>query len=295
MEKKTLPAKNNLSIITITYNSSNRIIRLLESLELEKKNIAEIIIIENNSPDSRDTKRKILLYEVNSLNKIKFINNKRNIGFGKACNIGVKNISSENILFLNPDCEIEYNSLGILLTHLSLNNADIIGGKTLNYSSQSHRSAFRAPNLSTGLFDFSNLGKILSIQGGTKHFYYGDKNILENKDDTKVGGVSGAFLLIKKKSFNLLNGFDKEFFMYLEDVDLCVRANKSGMKVIFCPHSKILHEGGASSKNKYRIRHTAWFDSRRYYYKKHFNTIANIIIQPVFLVEELLLKVFKKI
>ena len=100
---------------------------------------------------------------------------------------------------------------------------------------------------------------------------------------------------ITRKAFIELDGFDENIFMYLEDVDLGKRASDLGMKVIFCPHSTIWHIGGASSYNKYKIRHQAWFDSRKYYFKKHFGLLINLIIQPLYTIEEFMLKKLKHI
>jgi GT2 family glycosyltransferase len=154
----------------------------------------------------------------------------------------------------------------------------------------------RKPNLNIGLFEFSNFGKLFKTERGHTDFYYLDNpKILKGSSDINVDALGGAYLMIRRDSFDKLNGFDEAFFMYLEDVDLSVRANNLGMKVIYCPHSIIKHVGGASSDNKYKIRHQAWFDSRKYYFKKHFGFLTNLIIQPIYTIEEFLLKWIKNI
>jgi hypothetical protein len=257
-----------------------------------KNYIEEVIIIENDSPDKEKT-QKICQQYSKKLN-IKFINN-NNAGFGKSCNLGANISSSELILFLNPDTELQKNSLKILTSHMVMTKADIIGGKAINYENYPHGSVVRAPNLFIGLFEFSNLGKIFNIQKAHRDFYYEDKKILNSDSDIEVDAVSGAYLLISRKAYKILHGFDENIFMYLEDVDLGKRANDAKMKVLFCPHSVIWHIGGASSKNKYKIRHQAWFDSRKYYFKKHFGLLTNLIIQPLYTIEEFLLKTYRSI
>lgn len=284
--------RNRVSIVTITYNSSSNISKLLASLLECKEFISEVIVIENNSPEKKETELVCREY-TNRLN-IKFTLNS-NVGFGKSCNMGAKTATSDLILFLNPDTELQKNSLKILLNHAAKCNADIIGGKAINFEGKIHGSVVRAPKLFIGLFEFTNLGKIFNIKKAHKLFYYEDNKLLESKIDRLVDAVSGAYLLISKKAFSKLNGFDENIFMYLEDIDLGKRANELGMKVVFCPHSIIWHIGGASSKNKYKIRHQAWFDSRKYYFKKHLGLFGNIIIQPIFFIEEFLLKKFKSL
>lgn len=282
---------SKISIITVTYNSSTQIDKLLKSLVKNNAYINDIIVVENNSLDKYKTKKICEKYK--NLLDINFVLRDQNLGFGKSCNYGASIARSNYILFLNPDTELHTNSLKIMLEHMLKNKADIIGGIAINYEGKPHGSVVRVPDIFIGLFEFSNLGKIFNVQTAHRRFYYEDQNILESKVDQRVDAVSGAYLLITKGAFKILNGFDENIFMYLEDVDLGKRANELKMKVVFCPHSKIFHIGGASSNNKYKIRHQAWFDSRKYYFKKHFGIFTNIVIQPLYSIEEFLLKRFK--
>lgn len=282
----------SISVVTVTYNSSATIKKLLNSFIVSKTIVKEIIIIENNSKDKKETEEVSKKYS-DKLNII-FIKND-NVGFGKSCNLGANLASGDYLLFLNPDTELRKNSLALLIKHMNEDKADIIGGKAVNEHRHPHGSFVRSPTLKIGLFEFSNIGKALHINAGHRDFYYEDTNYINSNNDSEVDAVSGAYLLIRKSSFAKLNGFDENIFMYLEDVDLCVRGKEMKMKIFFCPHSIINHVGGASSDNKYKIRHQAWFDSRRYYYQKHFGLLTNMIIQPIYIVEEKLLKKFKSL
>jgi hypothetical protein len=262
----------------------------LESLEGSSNYIKEIIIIENDSPDKHETQMFCNTFDGNL--EIKFRLNE-NVGFGKSCNLGAKISKSKYILFLNPDTRLLEDSIKILYEHMYLSEADIVGGKALDYKGKMHGSVVRMPNLFVGLFEFSNLGKLLGIEKAHNHFYYDDIDVTNLTRDEEVDAVSGAYLLVSRQAFNNIGGFDDRFFMYLEDVDFCKRAIALGFKTMFCPHSKILHIGGFSSKNKYRINHQAWFDSRRYYFKKHFSIFVNLLIQPLYSIEEFLLKKYR--
>lgn len=287
--------KKQISIVIVTYNSSKHIGKLLKSLIGEMAIIREIIIIENNSLDKKSTKRVVSTFiKLHKNIKIEYIEKATNNGFAKSCNEGAWISSGKYLLFINPDTEIKEKSLRTLLDHAIQNESDIAGGIVENFSGGKHHTIIRSPNLNVGLFEFSNLGKMLGISKWHDFFYYEDNSsTLNPSKDKVVDAIGGAYLLVKKLSFEKLKGFDERFFMYLEDVDLGVRANKLGMIVMYCPHSVIMHEGGASSKNKYRIRHQAWYDSRKNYYLKHFGLITNVIIQPLFYVEEKLLKLLR--
>lgn len=288
--------KHPVSIVIVTYNSADHILNLLNSLKSVSL-IEKIIVIENNSPQASKTERIIKKYiSENQQKSIQFISNTKNDGFGKSCNLGAKLCDSKFILFINPDTLVEPNSIKVLYDHAVNSYADLIGGKSFTFFGKRHLTVIREPNLNIGLFEFSNLGKIFRTERGHSDFYYLNKHsIINSKNDTEVDALGGAYLMVNKSSFVALNGFDEKFFMYLEDVDLSVRAKQLGMKVVYCPHSKIKHIGGASSDNKYKIRHQAWFDSRKYYFRKHFGLWINLLIQPLYSVEELLLKFIKKI
>jgi GT2 family glycosyltransferase len=191
---------------------------------------------------------------------------------------------------LNPDTILNKSSLQILLEHAEKNSIYLMGGKTLKDNGNIHNTVVRFPTISIGLFEFTNLGKIFGVKKGHQQFYYEDIKIYKSKVDIRVEALGGAYLLAKLKSFKSINGFDEDYFMYLEDVDLGLRAYKAGLKVMFCPHSEIEHVGGASSTNKHHIRHQAWYDSRRIYFRKHHGNMVNMFMQPLYVIEELLLK-----
>lgn len=293
---KNSSSKNtrDISLVIVTYNSSNSIGILLQSLFSSEYPIKETIIIENNSPERVKTTNVINQFKKKHPQFIiKYIQNERNDGFAKSCNLGATIASNNIILFLNPDTRVFKSSISILIHHLVDTNADIIGGKAVSAQGAPHHTAIRTPTFFTGLFEFTNLGKILGISASHKQFYYENTGELILNNDLAVDAISGAYLMITKKAFIKLQGFDEDYFMYLEDVDLGVRAKSKQMKIIYCPHSVIFHEGGASSKNKYRIRHQAWYDSRKTYYKKHFGIIENMLIQPLFNIEERILKILR--
>lgn len=291
-----MKSKNPINIVTVTYNSKDTIIPLLKSLS-NNVILSKIIIVENNSRDSAQTKRLVNGYiKNNGIHNIKFINNRNNDGFGKSCNLGAEQCNSDYILFINPDTVVGDSSIKILHNHAIRSSADIIGGKSTTFSGGQHLTVIREPNLNIGLFEFSNLGKLFHTERGHSDFYYlNEESVINAKQDVEVDALGGAYLMVKRSSFEKLNGFDEKIFMYLEDVDISIRAKQAGMKVIYCPHSMIKHIGGASSDNKYKIRHQAWFDSRKYYYRKHFGLFVNLIIQPLYSVEEFLLKKIKKV
>jgi len=284
--------KYGCDIFTVTYNSSETILSFLKSLENNWKYINTVFILENNSPDKHKTEYLVKQYIANNKKlsyKIFFKLQSENFGFARSCNESLKLGHSPYILFLNPDAQLKSNSLEIMISHAINGEADIVGGLVEDYHGNTQYTAVYKPGFIVGIFEFTNLGKLLNISIGKRKFYPQSQINFSIENDIEVDAVSGAYLLIKRKSFVKLMGFDERFFMYLEDVDLGVRAISQKMRVLFCPHSSILHIGGFSSKNKYKIHHKAWFESRKYFYKKHYGFFINLVLQPVFYIEEKLL------
>jgi hypothetical protein len=282
----------SISIVTVTYNSSQKINLLLRSIAKQTGIMdIELIIVDNNSPDQKELKQYIQKFrEMHPDIRIITAYKKNNLGFGVSCNFGASLSNFENILFLNPDTILTKKCLSILINHARNSNADICGGMSIHIDSRDvHRTVFKKPTFQTMLFEFSNLGKITGLSG---NFYYDEGSM---RKDSDVDGVGGAYLLVKRESFKQLNGFDKNIFMYLEDVDICIRAKKLGMRIVYCPHSIIKHVGGASSNNKYRIVQKAWYNSREYYAKKHFPLLQSGILVLLFKIERFLLEIRKKI
>ena len=276
----------SISIVTVTYNSSSKINSFLNSVR-KTKGIKNIILVDNNSSDVGDLKKIVNIFASNNPDlRILLKLRKANYGFAKSCNYGAKFASGTILVFINPDTEIRGDAITTLVDHMSNHRAEIGGGKGVYRTGKGyHRTVFNKPNLMSFLLEFTNLGKILNKVSN----FYVDQRLL--KDDLLVDGVGGAFICFKSSVFRALNGFDEKYFMYLEDVDVCNRAIKAGYKILYCPHSTILHDGGASSNNKYRIHHKAWYDSRVRYMRENYSNGTSLILVPILRIEEYLLKI----
>lgn len=285
---KRTPHKK-LSVIIVTHNNGKHIRSCLHSLKenFQSLNMSnQIIVIDNTSSD--DTVEIIQKYR-----DIDLVKNKKNAGFAKGVNCGIKRACGNLLLILNPDTKLHKNSLVKLVQCLEKTNSGIVGGMVYKPDGSLHGSFVRKPTLGTVLFDYSNLRKIIPGDIFHKKHYYEDLGCVKNA--TRVDAVSGAYMLIDNSVIKNVGMLDEKFFMYLEDVDFCVRASTKGYKIMLCPESKIIHVGGASSKNKDRINHNAWSESRKYYTRKHFGELVNLIAQPIFIIDDLMMTLWRKI
>jgi GT2 family glycosyltransferase len=281
-------SRENLSVIIVTYNSSKYIKKCLNSIFKSDDTLKkEIIIVDNNSQDNTV---KIL----NSFRKkIKLIKESNNVGFSKAINSGIATSKYPYILLINPDTILSDSSISKLIKEKEKHGVEICGGKMIKNDGSIHGTYVRKPNLLIGVFDFSNLRKIFPNNKWHKYFYYQDMgNIMES---FRVDAVSGGFMLIEKKIIKSIGPFDEHFFMYLEDIDFCIRAKEHGYSIMYCPSSIIWHEGGGSSNNTDKINYSAWINSRSYYFKKHIKFYENIILQILFTVDRCVIGLIRKI
>lgn len=273
---------NAYSIVVLTYNSESFIDDCLTSLQKKwPSNIKkEILVIDNNSEDK--TVEKIKKYK----NNIKLFELKKNKGFAKGVNFGIKKSKYSKVIILNPDTKILLSTIKNLFKCENSNNAQIIGGKA-KINGKIHNTCVRYPTLTTILFDYTNLRKLIPGDFFHKKHYYLD---FKRRKNMEVDAVSGCFILIDKKVFKKIGLFDENFFMYLEDIDFCMRARKKGFKIYYCNDSEIIHHGGGSSKNPDKIHHQAWIKSRKYYCLKHFNFFENLLLQPILFFDSILIQ-----
>jgi GT2 family glycosyltransferase len=275
-----------LTVIVVTFNSEKYIERCLLSLLNSKTSGIDlkIVVVDNMSKDLSVSKVRTLM-TVNPA--VSIIENDANLGFAKAINLGINSSrNSDFYLLLNPDTVSNEETIGNLIQCALEEKAGIVGGSTYDEKGIQNGSYFRIPNLFVGIFDFTNFRKIIKSDYWHNYFYYLDSKSPKNAC-FPVGAVTGGFMLITRKTINKIGMLDERFFMYLEDMDFCLRAQKAGVKVIHTNESSIVHYAGRSSDNKDRIRHSSWLWSRKLYFLKNFNILENLIIQPIFLIDDL--------
>jgi GT2 family glycosyltransferase len=278
-----------LSIIIVSYNTKDltlKTIRLL-LLNLKKEKFSyEIIIIDNNSSDN----------SINAIEEIKkqnqniiLIKNKQNFGYSKANNQGIKKAKGEYILFLNSDVLATRVNFSEILDYLD-KNPDV-GGLTVKVlldNNQLDWACHRGfPTLWNSFCYFLRLEKIFShiplinkIFGG---YHLMGKNINQIHE---IDSPSGAFFLTRKNVLKKIGGFDENFFMYGEDLDLAFRIKKLGYKIIFYPKCEVLHlkyASGLKKNNKITKIKTkkSFYQAMKIFYDKHYQKKYPVLINKL--------------
>lgn len=243
-----------LSVIILNYNVKYFLELCLKSVERAISNIdAEIIVVDNNSKDNSCKMVKTLFPNVI------LIENNKNLGFSKGNNIGVLKAKGEYLCILNPDTVVtEDTFIKLLNFSKSKQNLGIVGCKLVNgnglFLPESKRNI---PIVSVAL---------KKTLGYTKQYY---ANHLSEHKNGKVDILVGAFMLIKKNVYNRVNGFDEDYFMYGEDIDLSYKILKLGYTNYYFGETTVIHFKGESTlKDSTYARR--FYGAMQIFYKKHF-------------------------
>ncbi len=226
----------------------------LKSVEAAIQDIdAEIIVVDNNSEDDSCKMVKALFPLVH------LIENETNLGFSKGNNVGALQAKGTYLCILNPDTVVaEDTFVKILAFAESKKNTGIVGCKLINgnglFLPESKRNI---PTVNVAL---------KKIIGFAKDYY---ANHLTHQETGKVDILVGAFMVLKNEIYKKVNGFDEDYFMYGEDIDVSYRILKAGYQNYYFADSTIIHFKGESSlKNRDYARR--FYGAMQIFYKKHF-------------------------
>ena len=274
----------DLSVIIVSYNVEHFLHLCLESVYAATKNIqVEVIVIDNASADkSVDMVRK-------QFPSTRVIANVDNLGFGKANNQAAKLAKGRYLCILNPDTIVSQNTFEQFIElHESNPNLAISGPQLTDGTGQFLRESKRGlPTIQAAVFKSLGLFKLSPSLFGQ---YY-NLRIPQNQSG-KTDVLVGAFMFLRKRLYDQLAGFDENFFMYGEDIDISHRSLKLGLTNFYLSEAKVIHfKGESTPKNK--AYETRFFNAMSYYYNKNFS--HNWLLNSVFLLGSYVFSKFKRI
>ncbi len=269
----------SLSIIIVSFNTKEVTKKCLLSL---KKNFIrypldyEITVVDNNSQDESIQMLQDLEKQWQNLH---IFLSKKNLGFGKGNNFGLKKSKGKYILYLNSDvivADLDFRDLikimegqrniGALTVKVVLPNGEI--------DPASHRGF---PNLWRSLTYFFGLEKLFAKVPVLNKWFGGYHLIhLNLKEVHEIDAPTGAFIFTQKSIIDKLGGFDKDFFMYGEDLEMSYQIKELGYKIIYYPLWSVLHlkySSGLKTKDT-KIKSTTrfhFYDSMKIFYQKHYS------------------------
>ena len=244
-------AKNPfISILVLNYNGKHLLADCLTSISNQNFNDCELIVVDNNSSDGS------IEYIKESFPKAKLVQNPENFGFAKGNNAGIKVCEGEWIFFLNNDTVLEENCLSILAEHIK--------------DRKSQQLIF-APLMLKASFpeQIDSAGDALYPWG------YACRHASE-----KITAACCGAAVFNRGLLEKLKGFDEDFFLYYEDIDLSLRARRLGAKISLVPQSRVLHKGSATVGKKNSLS-LYYIERNRFWAKlKNFPLITLIKYTP---------------
>ena len=259
-----------ISIVIVSYNVREYLDACLQSIHHASKTFAgtvEIIVFDN---DSRDGTLALLKPRYPD---VLWLKSDRNLGFGTGCNRGAALASQELLLFLNPDTLVNENTFQVMWDFFQGEpKIGVAGCKIVNRDGSLQLACKRSfPSPQVAAFKFMGLSGLFP-----KSRVFGKYNLtfLDENKTHEVDAVSGSFMCIKTDLFRSVDGFDEDFFMYGEDLDICFRVKLLGKRNFYHPLTTAIHFKGESAKSKPFRSFLYFYEAMVIFSKKHFELRA---------------------
>lgn len=254
-----------LSIVIVNYNVEHFLEQALLSVYKALKNIeAEVFVVDNNSVDHS------LEMLAEKFPQVRVIANKENVGFARANNQAIRESTGEYVLLLNPDTVVEEDTFEKCISFMDATpDAGGLGVKMVNGQGEFLPESKRGiPFPAVAFYKLFGLSKIFpqSHKFGSYHLTY-----LDNDEINAVEVLSGAFMLMRKKTLDEVGLLDEDYFMYGEDIDLSYRILKGGYKNYYFPKTRIIHYKGESTKKGSLNYVHVFYKAMQIFAQKHFS------------------------
>lgn len=255
------PNSLELSIIVVTYNSRRHIRDCLESIQQNAGDIKhEVIVVDNASQDGTPDIIR------NEFPHVRFIANQQNPGYARSNNQGISQSQGRTILMLNPDTVVLPKTLALLLQEMHQSpDMGLLGCRLLNADRSLQQSfgyevSFWSEAVRKFFFNLWENHRFPPV-GWLMRYLHSKKR--------EVDWVKGASMLARRQALLDAKLMDENFFLYLEDADLCQRIRNLGWKVCYTPEAAVIHFGGGSVRSNPERSALEYRRSQLYYFKKH--------------------------
>lgn len=248
-----------ISIIIVNYNVKYFLRQCLQSIYASNYDGSlEVIVVDNNSQDGS---QEMLSKE---FPQVKLIDSKENLGFSKANNLAIKQAKNPHTLILNPDTILEENTLETCQNYLGqLEDAGAIVVKMVDGSGTYLPESKRGfPTPQSALYKLSGLARIFPRSSIFNHYYLGH---LDKKDLNEIEVLTGAFCYMPTTLIQEIGGFDEDYFMYGEDIELSFQIKQKNKKIYYIPSTQIIHFKGESTKKLGRKYLSSFYGAMKIY------------------------------
>lgn len=238
-----------LSVIVVSYNVKLLVSQLLRAIE-NSRGVGEfeVWVVDNASSDGT---REYLEEHWGDREWFRPIWNRDNVGFGRANNQALKRARGERVLFLNPDVLLCEDTLGEVLDFMEREpGVGAVGVRMLHPTGRFAKESKRGvPTPRTAAVKLMGLGRLFPHAHWAGRYY---AEHLGERERGEIEIVSGAFMMVGRSVLSEVGGFDEEFFMYGEDIDLSYRIGRAGYRNYYLPIPIVHYKGESTQRNSYR-------------------------------------------
>jgi O-antigen biosynthesis protein len=258
----------DISVIIVNYNVKEFLRGALKSVfhALDSGKLSgEVFVVDNNSEDDSV---KMVLEEFPDviLHALP-----ENIGFGRANNIALREAKGDYLLILNPDTILAEDTLRKMVDFMRARpDVGMSGCKLLNGDGSFQLSCRRG--FPTPWASFTKLFGLSKLFPNSKLFAQYNLTYLPVNETYEVDALGGAFMLLSREGFTRTQGFDEDYFMYGEDLDLCFRVKAAGLKVFYAPITATIHFKGESTKRSALNEVKVFYEAMHIFIKKNYGS-----------------------
>lgn len=256
---------HSCTVVIVSYRTGSVLIDSVGAA-LAQEGVKNVVLVDNgNSAETRAAVDQLAAGE----DRLIIVRGQGNVGFSKGCNLGAREASTAYILLLNPDCIL---SPGVVNRGFEVFDeapeAAMVTVRVENPDGSEQRGGRR--NLMTPWTCLVELFRLDKLMPDHPHFQRLNLNETEPLDEvTAVQCISGAFMMIPTDFYTALGGMDEDYFLHVEDVDLCMRVGKAGRQILYVPDTAVTHVKGTSRVSPFTVE---WHKSvsATKYFRKHF-------------------------
>lgn len=271
-----------VSVVIVTCNSLPALTGCLNTLARAISNLpSELIVVDNASQDQS------VIETARRFPKARIISNPVNIGFARACNRGGEAAEGEYLLFLNPDVEVDEGAITLLLDEIGTHpQAGLVSGRLRNPDGTFQATCRRFPTIGNMIFSRGSFLAGMFASGKPDSDRY---TLPDYGQTTEVPAVAATMPMVRRQLFLEAGGFDRRFFMFMEDTDLSLRLHQLGYRNLFVPLSGGVHRWGEGSRAG-RVRREYYHHVSIWkYFLKHFPNGFSVVLLPLLLMANFLL------
>lgn len=258
-----MPETPRVSAIVVSFYTGAPLDECLDRLEADPA-VSDVVVVDNGNPP--DVIGALQARAARS-GRLRVVTGHGNVGFSRGCNLGARAAQGDYFAFINPDVQVESGCLEALVAAAAGAPKPCIAGARILWPDGREQRGGRRDRITpwSAFVSAFGLGRFEKVSPLFRELHREADPVPEAP--VRVGAVSGATMLTPRESFAALAGFDEKYFLHVEDVDLCRRANEAGGSTLFVPGARALHHRSTSETTSFKVERAKAASFARYFFK----------------------------